>query len=75
VTVFLWWIGFSQITFLRLPKYTFRKRVESANVLMNGYKELREVFRVVRRSAKLSMFLVGFFFMMMGLLSVMFMAA
>jgi UMF1 family MFS transporter len=75
VTVFLWWIGFSQITFLRLPKYTFRKRIERANVLMNGYKELREVFKVVRKSNKLSMFLIGFFFMMMGLLSVMFMAA
>lgn len=75
VTVFLWWIGFSQITFLRLPKYTFRKRIKRASVLMNGYKELHKVFNYVRKSAKLSMYLIGFFFMMMGLLSVMFMAA
>ena len=75
VTVFLWWIGFSQITFVRLPKYTLRKRGERANVLMNGYRELRVVFNHVRKSRKLSLFLIGFFFMMMGLLSVMFMAA
>ncbi|MBP6978497.1 MAG: MFS transporter [Lentimicrobiaceae bacterium] len=75
VTVFLWWIGFSQITFARLPKYTYRKRVQHANVWTNGYKELRSVFHYVRKSYKMSMFLAGFFFTMMGLLTVMFMAA
>lgn len=75
VTVFLWWIGFSLITFARLPKYTFRKRIHHANVWTNGYKELRTVFNYVRKSFKLSMFLAGFFFTMMGLLTVMFMAA
>lgn len=75
LTVFLWWIGFSQITFSRLPKYTFPKSAPRANVLNSGYKELRIVFRQVRRSFRLSMYLAGFFFMMMGLLTVMFMAA
>lgn len=75
VTVFLWWIGFSQITFARLPKYTYRKRVQHANVWTNDYKELRSVFHYVRKSYKMSMFLAGFFFTMMGLLTVMFMAA
>lgn len=75
VTVFLWWIGFSQITFSRLPKYTFRKRMHRAKVLTNGYRELRIVFQQVRKSFKLSIYLIGFFFMMMGLLTTMFMAA
>jgi UMF1 family MFS transporter len=75
LTVFVWWIGFSQITFFRLPKYTFRKRIKRANVLTNGYKELRIVFNYVRKSYKLSLYLIGFFFIMMGLLTVMFMAA
>ncbi|MDD5694871.1 MAG: MFS transporter [Bacteroidales bacterium] len=75
VTVFLWWIGFSLITFYHLPKYTYRKRTGQANVWTNGYKELRTVFHYVRKSYKLSMYLIGFFFMMMGLLTVMFMAA
>jgi MFS transporter, UMF1 family len=75
LTVFIWWIGFSQITFSRLPKYTFRKRMRGAAILTNGYKELRTVFVQVRKSYRLSMFLIGFFFVMMGLLTVMFMAA
>jgi UMF1 family MFS transporter len=75
LTVFIWWIGFSQITFSRLPKYTFRKRMKRESVLTNGYRELRLVFNQIRKSYKLSMFLTGFFFLMMGVLTTMFMAA
>jgi MFS transporter, UMF1 family len=75
VTVFLWWIGFSRITFSSLPKYTYRKRAQNASVITNGYKELRIVFRQIRKSYRLSVYLLGFFFLMMGLLTVMFMAA
>ncbi len=75
VSVFLWWIGFSQITFLRLPKYTFRRREKQASVLINGYRELLVVFRHVRHSFQLRTYLLGFFFVMMGLLTTMFMAA
>ncbi len=75
VTVFLWWIGFSMITFRHLPKYTYRQRPEGARVLANGYNELRKVFNEVRKSRTLSIYLAGFFFMMMGLITVMFMAA
>jgi len=74
LSVFIWWIAFSQITFSRLPKYTFRKRVKRASVLTNGYKELRIVFNQIRKSYKLSMYLTGFFFLMMGVLTTMFMA-
>jgi len=75
LTVFIWWIGFSQITFSRLPKYTYRKRMTRESVWTNGYKELRVVFNQIRKSYKLSMYLTGFFFLMMGLLTTMFMAA
>lgn len=75
LSVFIWWLGFSQITFSRLPKYTFRKRMKRESVLTNGYRELRVVFNQIRKSYKLSMYLTGFFFMMMGLLTTMFMAA
>ncbi|MFA6950505.1 MAG: MFS transporter [Lentimicrobiaceae bacterium] len=77
LSVFLWWIGFSQITFRRLPRYTFRKRRKDkeTNILLEGYRELDKVFQQVRRSRQLSCYLLGFFFVMMGLLTVMFMAA
>lgn len=74
LTVFIWWIGFSQITFRRLPKYTFRKRMKRDSVLTNGYKELRLVFNQIRKSYKLSIYLAAFFFLMMGILTTMFMA-
>jgi len=74
-TVFLWWIGFSQITFHRLPKYTFGKRVKGENPVLKGYLELRSVFNQVRNMRQLKIYLAGFFFMTMGLLTVMFMAA
>lgn len=74
-TVGVWWIGFSQITFARLPKYTFKKRMHHENILFNGYRELQMVYRQVRKSPRLTIYLVSYFFFMMGLLSTMYMAA
>ncbi len=75
LSVCVWWIGFSQITFSRLPRYTFRKRITRESVWTNGYNELRAVFSQIKKSYKLSMYLAGFFFLMMGVLTTMFMAA
>jgi MFS transporter, UMF1 family len=75
LSVCLWWIGFSQITFTRLPKYTYKKRKGRESVLSNGYRELQKVYHQIRKSRILSIYLVSYFFFMMGLLSVMLMAA
>jgi UMF1 family MFS transporter len=75
LTVGIWWIGFSQITFRRLPKYIYKKRKGRESVIFNGYKELQLVYRQIRKSNALSLYLVCYFFFMMGLLSVMYMAA
>jgi len=75
LSVGLWWLGFAQITFYRLPKYTFRQRTGSENVITSGYRELRTVFNHIRKSFDLSCYLAGFLFMMMGVITVMFMAA
>ena len=75
VTVFFWWIGFSTITFSHLPKYVFQKRSGKGHILTNGYRELRMVFNEVRKSFRLSIYLIAFFFLMMGMLTTMFMAA
>jgi UMF1 family MFS transporter len=75
LSVCLWWIGFSQITFTRLPKYTYKKRRGRESILSNGYRELQTVYRYVKKSRTLSIYLVSYFFFMMGLLSVMLMAA
>ncbi|MCX6562873.1 MAG: MFS transporter [Candidatus Aminicenantes bacterium] len=75
LTVCLWWLGFSQITFARLPKYTFGHRRKDRGVLFGGYRELQTVWRQIRTQPRLKLFLAGFFFITMGLLTVMFMAA
>lgn len=75
LTVFVWWIGFAQITFRCLPKYTFGRTQKEGNIFWHGYLELQKVYLIVKQSRKLSFYLIGFFFMMMGLLTVMFMAA
>lgn len=76
LTVGVWWIAFSQITFNRLPKYTFRKRRkdQETNILMEGYSELNKVFQQVIKSRKFTLYLIGFFFVMMGVITTMFMA-
>ncbi|MCX6237480.1 MAG: MFS transporter [Bacteroidia bacterium] len=75
LTVFIWWIGFSTITFRYLPKYVFSKRIAGGRILSNGYRELNMVFNEVRKSFRLSVYLAAFFFLMMGMLTTMFMAA
>jgi len=75
LSVGVWWLGFAQFTFLKLPKYTFRRKEGTGSILASGYREILTVFRHVRRSFRLSVYLAGFFFMMMGVLTVMFMAA
>ncbi|MEI6680360.1 MAG: MFS transporter [Mariniphaga sp.] len=75
LTVFIWWIGFSSLTFRYLPKYVFSKRTKGDRVFSNGYRELQTVFIEVRKSFRLSIYLIAFFFLMMGMLTTMFMAA
>lgn len=75
LTVSIWWIGFSTITFHHLPKYVFKKRVGRDRILTNGYHELSVVFNEIRKSFRLSIYLTAFFFITMGMLTTMFMAA
>ena len=74
VFVALWWLGFSQITFLKLPKYTYTQR-KLKNPLKDGYKELRIVWNEFNDIPRLKRFLLSFFFIIMGVLTVMYMAA
>lgn len=71
----LWWIGFAQITFRRLPSRIY-ERNRKGHPLLNGYRELKKVFKTItKRKRKLRLFLMGFFFYIMGVQTVMFMAA
>ncbi len=75
LSVFVWWIGFSQITFYKLPKFTFGNRIKGTNVILKGYNELQLVYKQVMKMNHLKLYLASFFFFTMGLLTIMFMAA
>jgi UMF1 family MFS transporter len=75
LSVFVWWIGFSQITFYKLPKFTFGNRIKGKNVILKGYNELQIVYKQVMKMNHLKLYLASFFFFTMGLLTIMFMAA
>ena len=75
LSVFIWWFGFAQITFNRLPKYTFGQIEKTGKVFLHGYRELQKVFNQVKKLPYLSLFLTSYFFIMMGMQSVIYMAA
>ncbi|HYG50033.1 MAG TPA: MFS transporter, partial [Flavobacteriales bacterium] len=69
----LWWVGFSQITYARLPNNVYNKKPRG-NRLTHGFKELGKVFKIMRSQRKLKVFLISFFTYSMGVQTVMFVA-
>lgn len=68
----LWWIGFALIPFTRLPK---DQRVRQKNLLQQGVRELRQVWRKARHQYDLKRFLAAFFCFSAGVQTVLFLAA
>lgn len=71
----LWWIGFAQITFQKLPTGIYSKKETKKNYIFNGYRELLKIWLRLKKESKLRTFLLSFFFYIMGVQTVMFMAA
>jgi MFS transporter, UMF1 family len=67
----LWWIGFAQITFSRLPKTIKEKQAQTVNVFKSGFAAVRIVYNEVKELPVLKRFLRGFFFYSMGVQTVM----
>lgn len=73
LTVGIWWAGFAQITFARLPN-TPRKHSSGGNVVTKGFKELLKVWNELKHIKQLKRFLISFFVYSMGVQTVMLMA-
>lgn len=73
VMVGLWWMGFSQITFARLPKGNKISRLPK-NVIFNGFKELRQVSKQAMEIVNLNKYLLAFFIYSMAVQTVMLVA-
>ncbi|MDJ0646454.1 MAG: MFS transporter [Flavobacteriaceae bacterium] len=74
LTVGLWWIGFSQITFKYLQDNVFGRKPEG-KIWKEGYKELLKVWNAIKEQANIKTFLLSFFFYNMGVQTVMYLAA
>ncbi len=73
VTVGIWWAGFSQITFARLPKSSSKEGV--GNIISKGFNELVKVWKSLKNLPKTRNFLIAFFFFDMGVQTIMYLAA
>lgn len=72
----IWWIGFAQITFQRLPKGTPAVvDNERKSFITGGFMELKKVFVQLIKMPVLKRFLFAFFFYNMGVQTVMLAAA
>lgn len=70
----LWWLGFAQIPLRVLPAGLYQNKPKERS-LMNGYRELRKVWEQLKSQPRLRSFLFSFFFYIMGVQTVMFMAS
>jgi len=70
----LWWAGFAQITFKRLPPSKASQQNPEHNILINGFYELKKVWNQLTHHPNLKRFLRSFFFYNMGVQTVMYMS-
>ena len=71
----LWWIGFAQFTFAKLPPNKPASEKLDLNFLIRGFIELRKVWQQLKKLSVLKWFLTSFFFYNMGVQTVMLAAA
>lgn len=73
VTVGIWWILFAQYSFYYLPK-GYKKEGERTNIVLNGFKELKQVWHQLGGQVKLKRYLGAFFVYSMAVQTVMLIA-
>ncbi|MEO9531331.1 MAG: MFS transporter [Crocinitomicaceae bacterium] len=69
----LWWIGFSQITYSKLPNKTSKNKI-TRQIMGDGFRELRKVGKFIKTTKRLKRYLISFFIFSMGVQTVMLMA-
>ena len=73
VLVGLWWFGFAQITYRRLPNNVFNHKPDK-DYIWKGFLELKTVFKSLGSHSKLKYFLIAFFFLSVGVQTIILMA-
>ena len=69
----VWWIGFSQYTYYYLPKGNKKAKLTN-DVLFNGFKELRTIWKSIKHNKTLKRYLLAFFVYSMAVQTIMLIA-
>ena len=70
----LWWLSFSQYSFYHLPSGNKGVKVPK-NIIWNGFKELKGVYKFIRTSKRFTRFLLAFFIFSFSLQTVLYIAS
>ena len=73
VLVGLWWLGWAQIPFSRLPRN--KSKGSSENLVTKGFKEIKDVFFALTKNRNAALFLISFFFYIAAVMTVISMAS
>ena len=74
ISVAIWWVGFAQITFSKLPINKNNGNALNDRVIFKGFKELIKVWHELKHIKRLKRFLLAFFTYSMGVQTVMLVA-
>lgn len=73
VMVGLWWLGFAQITFKKLPDDIYNKKPEK-DYIWKGFRELKIVSKEIANYPTLKRFLISFFLLSVGVQTIILLA-
>lgn len=74
LTVGVWWFGFAQYTFSKLPNNRFKRKV-SKDFIFKGYRELKIVLNEIKKLRELRILLISFFLYSIGVQTIILLAA
>ncbi len=71
----LWWAGFAQVTFRRLPNNINNRKPKESGYLWRGFRELKKVALHVNQDSNLRKYLYAFFFFSTGVQTIILLAS
>ncbi|WP_298344196.1 MFS transporter [uncultured Algibacter sp.] len=74
ITVGIWWALFSQYTFYILPKGVSSGHKVTNDIVLNGFRELKLVWKQLKQNLRLKRYLYAFFVFSMAVQTIMLMA-
>jgi len=69
----IWWLGFAQVTYRKLPNNVFNRKPEK-DFIWKGFRELKKVASELSHHPELKIFLISFFFFSVGVQTIVLMA-